>query len=90
MWKMTLIGCALLSAAIADARPFSAADLARLDRVSDPHLSPDGRFVAFNVRSTDWDGNRGLNALWVLERRAGGEAGGAAHGLLGPVGIAAA
>jgi dipeptidyl aminopeptidase/acylaminoacyl peptidase len=73
MWQVTVIGCALLSAAIAQARPFTASDLARLERVSDPHVSPDGRFVAFNVRSTDWDGNRGFNAVWVLERRAGAE-----------------
>jgi dipeptidyl aminopeptidase/acylaminoacyl peptidase len=53
---------------MAAARPFTATDLARLDRVSDPHVSPDGRFVAYNVRSTDWEANRGVNALWVLER----------------------
>jgi len=52
------------------ARPFTATDLARLDRVSDPRVSPDGRFVAYNVRSTDWEGNRGVNAVWVLERAA--------------------
>jgi acylaminoacyl-peptidase len=59
---------------VADARPFTASDLARLERVSSPRVSPDGRFVAFNVRSTDWDANRGMNALWVLERRVAGAA----------------
>src|SRR6202789_2686170 len=57
----------LMAVAPAGARPFTATDLARLDRVSDPHVSPDGRFVAYNVRSTDWEGNRGVNAVWVLE-----------------------
>src|ERR1700722_9832168 len=57
----------LVAVAPAGARPFTATDLARLDRVSDPHVSPDGRFVAYNVRSTDWEGNRGVNAVWVLE-----------------------
>jgi acylaminoacyl-peptidase len=67
----------LLSAAIialagfgAEARPFTARDLATLDRVSDPRVSPDGRLVAYNVRSTDWEANRGWNALWVLDRSA--------------------
>jgi dipeptidyl aminopeptidase/acylaminoacyl peptidase len=63
--------CVMLSVAAigaAVARPFTATDLARLDRVSDPHVSPDGRFVAFNVRSTDWEANRDQNALWLLER----------------------
>src|ERR1700684_951928 len=74
MWRLCVSGCVLLAAAgIVQARPFTAADLARLERVSDPHVSPDGRFVAFNVRSTDWEGNRGFNAVWVLERRAGAE-----------------
>jgi len=56
----------------AEARPFTAKDMATLDRMSDPHISPDGRFVAYNVRSTDWDANRGVNALWVMERAATG------------------
>jgi dipeptidyl aminopeptidase/acylaminoacyl peptidase len=63
--------CAVLwviTTSLAPARPFTANDLALLDRVSDPRVSPDGRFVAYNLRSTDWDGNRGLNALWVITR----------------------
>ena len=39
--------------------------LAMMDRVSDPRVSPDGRRVLYSVRSTDWDGNRGVSALWV-------------------------
>ena len=74
MRKLCISGCALLAAAaMVQARPFTATDLARLERVSDPRISPDGRFVAFNVRSTDWEGNRGFNAVWVLERRAGAQ-----------------
>lgn len=60
--------------------------LAMMDRVSDPRVSPDGRRVLYGVRSTDWDGNRGVSALWVAELN-GGEprkldisAGGAASG----------
>ncbi|WP_309628948.1 S9 family peptidase [Brevundimonas sp.] len=41
--------------------------LAMMDRVSDPRLSPDGRRVLYSVRSTDWDGNRGVSALWVAD-----------------------
>src|SRR5277367_4895838 len=72
---MRLAAClalVLVAAGGADARPFTAKDLATLDRMSDPHISPDGRFVAYNVRSTDWDANRGVNALWVLDRNAAG------------------
>ena len=60
--------------------------LAMMDRVSDPRVSPDGRRVLYGVRSTDWDGNRGVSALWVADLN-GGEprkldisAGGAASG----------
>jgi acylaminoacyl-peptidase len=63
-----LVPLLMLAAGAAPGHPFTAKDLALLERVSDPRVSPDGRFVAYNVRSTDWDGNRGLNALWVLER----------------------
>jgi dipeptidyl aminopeptidase/acylaminoacyl peptidase len=66
------LALALVAAGGADARPFTAKDMATLDRMSDPHISPDGRFVAYNVRSTDWDANRGVNALWVLDRNAAG------------------
>lgn len=57
-----------VAASPAAARPFTAKDLATLDRVSDPKLSPDGRWIAYNQRSTDWDNNRGLNALYLLDR----------------------
>lgn len=46
--------------------------LTMMERVSDPRLSPDGRQVLYSVRSTDWEGNRGSNALW-LARVDGGE-----------------
>jgi dipeptidyl aminopeptidase/acylaminoacyl peptidase len=59
---------ALMISGLAQARPFTAKDLALLDRVSDPRISPEARYVAYNLRSTDWDGNHGFNALWVLDR----------------------
>ena len=67
----TIAAClalALMAVSAAQARQFTAKDLALLDRVSDPRVSPDARFVAYNLRSTDWDGNHGFNALWVLDR----------------------
>jgi acylaminoacyl-peptidase len=69
-----LAGAALLvlASAAASARPFTARDLAMLDRVSAPRISADGRHVAYNVRTTDWAGNRGQNSLVVMAS-AGGE-----------------
>jgi dipeptidyl aminopeptidase/acylaminoacyl peptidase len=76
MFKSIAAGLALvlMAAGLAQARPFTAKDLANLDRVSDPRISPDARFVAYNLRSTDWEGNHAFNALWVIDRGAANSA----------------
>jgi dipeptidyl aminopeptidase/acylaminoacyl peptidase len=75
MFKSIAVCMALmLMAPGLQARPFTAKDLALLERVSDPRISPDARFVAYNLRSTDWDGNHGVNALWVIDRSAANSA----------------
>ena len=56
------------AAATANARPpFTADDLVRLRRLSDPQVSPDGRWVSFTLRETDIEANRGRTDLWLLE-----------------------
>ncbi|WP_348817606.1 S9 family peptidase [Fontimonas sp. SYSU GA230001] len=52
-------------------RPFTADDLVRLERVSDPQLSPDGRQVVYTLRRTDWDQNKGVLDLWLLDLKSG-------------------
>jgi dipeptidyl aminopeptidase/acylaminoacyl peptidase len=52
--------------------PFNVRDLVMMDRVSDPQLSPDGRYAAFGVRSTDYAANKGVNAIYVLDLKKGG------------------
>lgn len=37
-----------------------------MDRVSDPQLSPDGRSIAYVLRSTDLEGNKGVRNIWLL------------------------
>ena len=62
--------CALLPAFAVHAqetRPFSVEDLVRLKRVSEPALAPDGNTVAFTVRDTDMEANRGRQDLWSLD-----------------------
>ncbi len=51
-------------------KPFSVHDLVMLDRVSDPRLSPDGRYVVYQLRETDYDANKGVNGLWLLDLHA--------------------
>jgi acylaminoacyl-peptidase len=53
-------------------RGLSLRDLAMMERVSEPRVSPDGRRILYAVRTTDWDGNKGVNSLWLADA-AGGE-----------------
>jgi dipeptidyl aminopeptidase/acylaminoacyl peptidase len=54
------------SAPAAEPRPFNVHDLVTLQRVSDPRPSPDGKWVAYVLRSTDLEANRGRTDLWVV------------------------
>ncbi|HET6914369.1 MAG TPA: S9 family peptidase, partial [Rhodanobacteraceae bacterium] len=69
MKSLTVVSLLALAPAIAFAapHPFNAHDLVMMDRVSDPHLTPDGSHVAFSVRSTDYAANKGVNSVWVLD-----------------------
>ncbi|WP_293677997.1 S9 family peptidase [uncultured Phenylobacterium sp.] len=69
VWKIALAMVVALAAGAVQARPFTARDLAMLSRVNDPQLSRDGRFLAYALRSTDWNANRGVSSLWILDRR---------------------
>lgn len=51
----------------AEMKAFSVDDLVRLKRVSDPQVSPDGHYVAFVLRETDMEANRGRTDIWLLD-----------------------
>jgi dipeptidyl aminopeptidase/acylaminoacyl peptidase len=57
----------LLAGLAGAAEPFTARDLVALERVSDPRLAPDGRTVAYQLRQTDHDANKGVNSIWLLD-----------------------
>ena len=46
--------------------PFSVHDMVAMERLSDPQVSPDGECVAFVVRRTDLEANRGRTDLWLV------------------------
>jgi dipeptidyl aminopeptidase/acylaminoacyl peptidase len=46
--------------------PFTVEDLVTLKRLSDPHVSPDGHYLAFVQRETDLDANKGRNSIWLM------------------------
>jgi dipeptidyl aminopeptidase/acylaminoacyl peptidase len=49
------------------ARVLTPTDLNMLARVSDPQVSPDGRFVVYVQRETDLEANRGRTDLWLID-----------------------
>ena len=51
----------------ANAQPFTVQDLVRLQRLSDVTASPDGKHLAYTVRTTDMEANRGRTAIWLLD-----------------------
>src|ERR1700726_2467917 len=47
-------------------RPMTFADLQRMKRVSDPQISPSGKWVMFSVTEVDLQTNSKVNHLWVV------------------------
>ena len=60
-----LAGFALPSPAFA--RPMTATDLATLRRIGTTTLSPDGHWLAWQLRETDLAANKGRTDLWLLD-----------------------
>ena len=56
------------------ARPMTAQDLATLRRIAAPTVSPDGKWIAYQLRETDLEANRGRTDLWLLNIAAKGAA----------------
>lgn len=72
MRKITLtIYIALLTtiaiAAAEKPHPFSVHDMLAMDRISDPQLSPDGKTIAFTLRKTDLEANKGVTDIYLVD-----------------------
>lgn len=68
-----LLAALLLTAVIdgAHAATFTPMDLVTMKRVSDPQIAPDGEQIAYTLRTTDLDGNKGVRQIWLLDRKTG-------------------
>ncbi len=53
------------TATTASAKGATVDDLLAMQRISEPAVSPDGTWVAFTVRDTDLDANKGRNDVWL-------------------------
>ncbi|MDZ4814619.1 MAG: S9 family peptidase [Pseudomonadota bacterium] len=54
------------SSAMAEPRGFTVNDLVNLDRVTDPQISPDAKWVSFQLRETDFEANKAAQGLWLV------------------------
>jgi hypothetical protein len=62
----TLLVTALVGAGTAHARRgLTVDDMLAMQRVDSPTVSPDGKLVAFAVRDTDVEANRGRYDIWL-------------------------
>ncbi len=46
--------------------PFSVHDMLAMDRISDPRVSPDGKWIVFVLRKTDLEENKRRTDLWLV------------------------
>jgi dipeptidyl aminopeptidase/acylaminoacyl peptidase len=66
-----LLILALACGAAAQTKPFTIGDLLKVRRVSDPQLSPDGKWIAFTVRDIDKPANRGVDQIYLMPATGG-------------------
>src|SRR5579872_6859741 len=66
-FALVLLAPAAPTAPASAQAPFTIEDLVRVQRVEEPVVSPDGRFVAFAVRETKLESNRRQAHLWLLD-----------------------
>jgi dipeptidyl aminopeptidase/acylaminoacyl peptidase len=71
---MTIIALSISSVAAKEpqsAHPFTIDDLLKIRRVSDPQLSPDGRWVAYTISDTDKAANKRTTQVYVISTDGG-------------------
>jgi len=52
-------------------KPFTPDDIWKLKRVSDPQLSPDGRWIAFVITETNFDENKRNSDIYIVSTKGG-------------------
>jgi len=70
--RLLVMGAAIAAAtsAVAAPRGLTVEDLASMDRVGSPVLSPDASRVVYTVRATNMEKNRGVTQLWMIDLKA--------------------
>jgi len=70
-FRLPLAAALLATSHIAHAATFTPMDLVTMKRVSDPQIAPDGEQIAYTLRTTDLDGNKGVRQIWLIDRKTG-------------------
>ena len=65
------IALSVLTAPAQSKRPLELEDLFRIKRVSDPALSPDGKWIVFTVEIPDKEANKNRSDLWIISSEGG-------------------
>lgn len=65
---------AVAAGQVAEKRPISFKDLISLHRVSEPQISPDGKWIAYSVATPDLEANHSVRDIWAVPTAGGGEA----------------
>ena len=55
------------NAAADRSQPFTVQDMVRLERISEIAASPDGKRVAYTLRTTDMEANKGRTGIWLVD-----------------------
>ena len=71
--QLVMAACVLAGTAAAQKRPMTFADLQAMKRVSDPQISPSGKWVMFSVTDVSLEKNTKTNHLWVIPIAGGKE-----------------
>ena len=59
------------TSAQSEKRPMTFDDLVAMHRVSDPQMSPDGRYIAYSVATPDREANRVAPNIWIVPTSGG-------------------
>jgi dipeptidyl aminopeptidase/acylaminoacyl peptidase len=70
---LVLVGVVVIPAAGQQKRPITFQDLAAMHRLSGPQISPDGRWIAYEVGTPNLEANRVVRDIWLVPA-SGGEA----------------
>src|ERR1035441_5548714 len=66
MFRRLVLFLVCTAALSAQKRPFDVNAMMELKRVSDPQLSPDGKWVAFTVQTVDLAANKKPQQIWIV------------------------